>query len=483
MHHKVVYLLFSSGLILSGCSAPDDIKPHSSMATNSVLSASHNLNDEGNYKANWPEMGWWEQYGDSQLSELVVKALENSPNIQLADARLNQAQAFIMQANSALDPTLNASASYSRARLSRIEDYTMQGNRYSTSRSLGLDFNYSFDLWGGKKAQWQAAVNAEKAAEVEHQAAKIELASQVVAQYIQLSNAYALLDLANHDLERSQRIVTISKKLFTHGLTSEEKLFTAQSGEASAERVKKERALAVKKLKNALSILTGTGTDAAASISRPELATQKDVELPDNLTANLLSHRPDITAALWQVKAAVQDIKVAKTQFYPNFNLSAMAGFKSILGDAVFGSVSRSWNVTPAISLPIFTGELKANLYNKTSLYDQAVAQYNKTLLTALGEVVDSIDTLKSIKQQLVDAQRSVELAQKSYHINEKKFDAGMGSQLEVLMSEQRLLDAEAALINLTNQQKLEKVTLVRSLGGGFEDSSGSADVNNKNDK
>jgi len=475
-------LLVSS--VITGCSTPNDIYPQTKLATKNVLSQSKSLDSlSSNYQAHWPKMNWWKKYDDKQLSGLITKALKHSPSIDLADARLAQAQSYIMQANSAFEPTVNASTYYRRARLSKSEDYSFQGNKYSTLRGLGLNFSYSFDLWGGKKAQWQAAVNAEKAMEVEHQAAKLNLVSEIVKQYIQLSNAYALLDLANKDLNRAERIVDITQKLLSHGLTSEDKLYSAQSGESSAKRIEKERQLVVSKLKNALAVLSGCGVDSASEIKRPTLLQSKDVSLPNNIAANLLSHRPDITSALWRVKSADKSIKVAKTQFYPNFNLSAMAGFKSVLGDAVFGGVSRSWNVTPAFSLPIFTGALKANLSEKTAEYDQAVAQYNQTLIEALGEVANSIDTLRSIKTQLIDAELSVKLARKSYHITEKRYEAGMGSQLEVLMSEQRLLNAEAAFVNLENDQKLEKVSLIHSIGGGFEKMINHKDIDNSKTK
>ena len=195
---------------------------------------------------------------------------------------------------------------------------------------------------------------------------------------------------------------------------------------------------------------------------------QADFHLPADLPASLISHRPDITAARWRVEATSKQIDAAKTRFYPDFNLTAMAGFKSVLGDAVFADVSRSWNVTPAISLPIFTSDLKANLLSKTADYDAAVAQYNQTLITALNEVSDNVLALKSFEQQLIDAKESMELAEKSYQITEKRYQAGMGSQLEVLMAEQQLLQAESAFTALKNQQQESQIQLIKSLGGGF---------------
>jgi outer membrane protein TolC len=145
-----------------------------------------------------------------------------------------------------------------------------------------------------------------------------------------------------------------------------------------------------------------------------------------------------------------------------------MAGFKGMLGDAVFEDVSQSWNVAPAISLPIFKMGLKANLIEKTADYDAAIAHYNKTLITALSDVSDSILTLQSIEQQLVDAQQSMVLADKSYAITEQRYQAGMGSQLEVLIAELQLLQAESSFTLLKNQQQEAQVILIGALGGGF---------------
>lgn len=102
----------------------------------------------------------------------------------------------------------------SRARFSRMEDPLGEGNRYSTSRSLGLTFNYNFDLWGGKRAAWEASVNNQKAAEIDQQAARIALSTGITQTYIQLANAYALEDLAQKDFDRNQHIVEITDRLF-----------------------------------------------------------------------------------------------------------------------------------------------------------------------------------------------------------------------------------------------------------------------------
>ncbi|MEI8634758.1 TolC family protein [Vibrio sp. PP-XX7] len=199
---------------------------------------------------NWPQTNWWETFHDAQLNQFVQQAIEHSPTMQLANSRLIlRANVLVAQANSQFDPTLTATANMRRARLSRQEDYSMRGNLYSTSRGLGLNASYTFDLWGGKRAAWEAAVDAQKASEIDHQAARLTLSTDVVKNYIRLSNAYALLDLAKKDHARSTRIVEITQQLLNHGLTSEDRLYTAQSLDVTAAQVVKKRQLEIQQLK------------------------------------------------------------------------------------------------------------------------------------------------------------------------------------------------------------------------------------------
>lgn len=460
--------IFVSLSLLYGCAAPDQIKPENQLADHAILNHSNNLLSQQFSLADWPEHAWWKSFDDPQLIQLIEQALIHSPDMQLANASLTKASSYVITADSQFDPQVLANASARRARLSRSEDDSHQGNIYGTVYNLGLSASYSFDLWGGERDAWEASVNNQKAAEIDHQAAKISLSNAIVRTYVQLANAYALHDLARKDLERTQRIVSITQNLLTHGLTSKDRLYTAQSNAATAQQVIKKRALTIKQLNNALATLVGEGPDVAMHIRRPIGHIGTALKLPGNLPANLLSHRPDIVAAKWRVEATSKNIDAAKTRFYPNLNLSAAAGFKAMLGDAVFDSVSRSWNIQPALSLPIFTKGLTADLIAQTADYDAAVAQYNKALVNALGEVSDAILSIQSLEKQLSDAENSMKLADKSYQITEKRYQSGMGSQLEVLIAENQLLQAESAYTLLTNQQQQAQVLLVNALGGGF---------------
>ena len=119
--------------------------------------------------------------------------------------------------------------------------------------------------------------------------------------------------------------------------------------------------------------------------------------LQPSIPADLLGRRADIAAARWRVEAATQDVANAKTQFYPNINLVAFAGFQSIGFDKLLKSGSQQWGVGPAIRLPIFEGgRLRANLRGKSADLDAAIESYNGTVLDAVRDVADQVSPARS---------------------------------------------------------------------------------------
>ncbi|HCN44448.1 MAG TPA: multidrug RND transporter, partial [Pseudomonas sp.] len=163
-------------------------------------------------------------------------------------------------------------------------------------------------------------------------------------------------------------------------------------------------------------------------------------------------------------------IDASKTRFYPNLNLSAAAGTQALLGDAIFGAPSRFFNIAPTISLPIFDGgRLRADLDARDADYDLAVAQYNKSLVNALGEVSDSIDQLHALGEQVAAKQRAADIAQQSYDTVMQRYGSGIGNFLDVLSIEQQLLQAQRQLAELNAERIDRSILLMQALGGGFQ--------------
>jgi len=216
-------------------------------------------------------------------------------------------------------------------------------------------------------------------------------------------------------------------------------------------------------------VLLGKGPDRGSELARPAVLKPSAVAVPSVLPAELLGRRPDLIAARWRVEAAGKNIDASKTRFYPNLNLSASAGAESLLGDAMFGSASRFFNIAPTISLPIFDGgRLRADLDARDADYDLAAAQYNKTLVQALGDIGNTLSQLRETGRQIQAQQHAADIAQQSYDTGVQRYSSGIGNYLDVLSIEQQLLQAQRQLATLNAAQIDLSIQLMQALGGGY---------------
>ncbi|AZC38569.1 efflux transporter outer membrane subunit [Pseudomonas chlororaphis] len=455
---------------LAGCANYSGLTTEGVSLDAKSLKAGQSLNGVTLSPAAWPKSDWWKSLGDPQLDGLIREALHDSPDMQIASARAHQASAAAYAADAARMPTLDASGSVSRSRLARSQDPSGQGDNYSTLRSLTANFNYTFDLWGGQRDTWEAALGQARAAEIDRQAAQLTLAADVARAYSDLGQAHIVHDLADEDLKRTRQMLELSQKRLSSGIDSQYQYQQTESLEASSEASLIDAEKNLQSAKIALAVLLGKGPDRGNEIARPKVLQASAVALPSVLPAELLGRRPDLVAARWRVEAASKSIDAGKTNFYPNLNLSAAAGTQALLGDAMFGSASRFFNIAPTVSLPIFDGgRLRADLDARDADYDLAVAQYNKSLVTALGDVSDTISQLRDIGRQIAAQQHATDIAQDSYDTVVQRYGSGIGNYLDVLSIEQQLLQAQRQLATLNAQQIDLSIQLMQALGGGFQ--------------
>ncbi|OPA88872.1 multidrug RND transporter [Pseudomonas fluorescens] len=461
--------LVLAAMSLAGCANYSGLDTQGQRLDANTLQTGKSLSGVALSPAAWPAADWWKSLGDPQLDGLIREALQNSPDMQVADARAHQAQAAAYAANAARMPTLDASAGVSRSRLARDQDPRGEGDAYSTVRNISASFNYTFDLWGGQRATWEAALGQARAAEVDQQAARLTLAADVAKAYSDLGQAHIVRDLAADDLKRTRQMLDLSKRRLDSGIDSHYQYQQTESLEASSQSQLIDAEKQLQSARIALAVLLGKGPDRGNELARPNVLKPAAVAVPSVLPAELLGRRPDLIAARWRVEAASKDIAASKTRFYPNLNLSASAGAESLLGDAMFGSASRFFNIAPTVSLPIFDGgRLRADLDARDADYDLAVAQYNKTLVQALGDIGDTLSQLRETSRQIQAQQHATDIAQQSYDTVVQRYGSGIGSYLDVLSIEQQLLQAQRQLASLNAGQITLSIQLMQALGGGF---------------
>ena len=453
-------------LALAGCASSGGLHPDGTPIDPSSLKADRSLANLS--AAAWPSTDWWSGLGDPQLDALIAEALKDNPGLGVADARARAAQAEAGVAEAARKPSVNGGAAAAGAR----PPAALLGDKahFAVAKYGYVSFKWDLDLWGGKRAAWEAAVGQARAAEVDARAARIELSGNVARAYAQLGYAFTQQDLAAGELKRANQSRELTRQRVAAGIDNQIALKQGDAEVATAEQDVALAARAVDAARSSLSVLLGKGPDRGLQIARPRLLKPAELAVPSNLPLDLLGHRADLVAARWRVEAAGKDIKAAKTAFLPNISIGAMAGVISMGGGNPFSLAGRFYQFGPSLSLPIFDGgKLRANLSGKDAQYDIAVAQYNQALVGALNQVADDLSALQSLHDQLAAQQRAQTAAQQAWDLALQRYQAGIGSYLEALVVRQQLLVANTGMAALQAQQVDLSVQLIQALGGGFQ--------------
>lgn len=412
---------------------------------------------------------WWREFGDEQLNRLMVQALENNPSLRLAQARLARARATMELTGAAGQPQLNASLDATHQRFTQNGLYPppLAGSIQDTG-TLQLGASWELDFFGKNRAALDAALGSAKAAEADAQAARVLLASQVARGYFQLLRINEQLTVAQRTLTQREETLRLVRDRVNAGLDTRLELRQSEGGLPEArlqiEILQEQAALA----RHALAALAGQ-PNTELVIQLPALSAIKTIAIEPVIPADILGRRADVAAARWRVEAGVQDVANARTQFYPNVNLVAFAGFSSIGLDRLLESGSQQWGLGPAVRLPIFDGgRLRANLRGKTADLDAAIESYNATVIDAVRDVADQVASLQSITRQQTEQQDAQQAAENAYEIAVQRYQAGLGNYLHVLSAETAVLNQRRQAVDLAARALDTQVALIRALGGGF---------------
>lgn len=459
--------------LAAGCASTHGLAPVSAPRDPDTLEATASLGGlqpgTALSEAAWPENDWWTAWRDPQLDALMADALRDAPSLDAADARLRLAQAQAGLADEARRPAASGSARYSGTYLPEgLVPSGFGGGNYTGVSLISVSLAYAPDLWGGKRAQWEAAVDRAHAAELDAHQARLLLTGNIARTYVALAQAHALQTASAQELERAQASATLGRRRLQAGLDNGLDLRRAETAVAAARQQSGAAQQRIQALHNALAALAGQGPDYTQALAAPVIFTPDAAAVPAVLPSRLLARRPDIVAARWRVEATARDIDAAQAAFRPDVNLSAMAGLVSGDLGALFESGSVFGTAGPAIGLPIFQGRrLRTQLAARDADYDLAVARYDQTLLDALRETVDAVQAARALDAQILAAHQAREAAVRARDLLATRQRAGLGTRLDVLAAQQPVVQLDLQIASLQAQRLTVATDLAVALGGG----------------
>ena len=420
---------------------------------------------------------WWTEFNDPLLNSLIERAAKSNLDLYVAKARVREARAVLGATGADLWPMVDVGGAYSRNRTSEnafaVGSLAPQGggkleqNLFRT----GFDSSWEVDVFGGTRRRVEAAEAILDASVEEWRGVLVTLLGDVAKNYIELRGLQRRLAVAQANRSAQQETARLTKVRFDAGLASDLDVVQAEglARQSTAQIPALESAL--KQTAYRLDVLLGgqpgmLWQELARQASIPALPPTAHVGLP----AELLRRRPDIRRAERQLAAATAQIGAATADFYPKFSLTGAFGFQSISAADWISGGSRFWSIGPTISWPIFdAGKIRANLEIRNAQQDQALRYYEKSVLTALGEVESALVNYaneqaryRALFEAAAAHRRAVELANELYR-------HGLVSFLNVLDAERTLNASENDLAQSETNMASNLVALYKALGGGWD--------------
>ncbi|MBX7489811.1 efflux transporter outer membrane subunit [Qipengyuania sp. GH25] len=480
MRRLAAFSPFLLPLALAGCMTPPDlgVRPEPLSATELDSSRSFDASSSA-----WPADGWWRAYADPQLDALINEALQNAPTMALAAARLRKADALLGKARASSVPSLKVDGGVSLNKPSSEVGIPVSSERrgYNDYGRIGLGLSWDLDFWGKNRALLAAATSEAEAASADAASARLLISTSVATAYADLAKAKVDRDILAVSITLREKRLALVRARVQQGMDSQSELADAEAAPAAARTELAQIDETIRLLRNRLAALVGAGPDRGLQIAMPEGSVPNAFGLPENLAAELLGRRPDLTAAKLRVDAAGHRIGVARAQFYPNINLLGLLGFEALGIGNLLSAGADNGAIGPAISLPIFDGgRRKAEFRGARADYDAAVALYDETLTQALREVADVAVSIDQLAIEIDHASTAAAASERAYALALAQYKAGASNYQSVLTIEDGLLARRRVLSSLRSRAFILDVALIKSLGGGYSSVEGSTGVRQK---
>jgi multidrug efflux system outer membrane protein len=455
-------------LILAGCWAvgPDYYPP----ATPPLNDGFHAA-DSGQTTTDDPPERWWEGLHDAVLDQLIARALVGNLDLKLASANLLAARASRDIARAAQFPSLNASASYARARESAA---TLVGNPNIAEpdvnlTELGFSLAWEADLFG----RVRRAVEAGEADSGQSQALRRQIViltiAEVASTYIDLRGTQSRLAVADNNTRNQQRTFQLTETLSDAGRGTDLDVARARAQlESTVATIPPLRGqLAADK--HQLALLIGATPDALdALLDTPAPLPALPEFLPVGNPTTLLRRRPDIAAAERAVAGATARVGVATADLYPNVSFTALPGLQALQPGDLGKKGAFAYSVGPSLSLPVFDLSVYAQLRVARANEQAALASFQKSVLNALAETETALDLYaqegarrQSLRVAAEASGRAAELANTRYLFGAENFLAVLDAEAKQLAAEDQLAQSEILCAQ-------DLITIYRALGGGW---------------
>jgi NodT family efflux transporter outer membrane factor (OMF) lipoprotein len=456
--------------LLAGCAVgPDYVRP--------AVDTPANFKEAAAFAGKWTQLGntaevvpeqWWKVFKDPVLDALQDQVSIDNQNILIAEAQYRAARAALDSANAAFYPTINGNFGGTRAANALSTSTTgtqVQGSRPPANTiNLSASASWELDVWGRIRRSSEAAGARLDASAADLAAARLSAHALLAQTYIQLRSAETQLDLQRRTVTAYTRYLEFTQNRYAVGMVGMLDVSNAESQLATAKAASFALELLRAQYEHALATLVGKTPSELTINSTAVLPAQP--QTPQLVPSIWLVNRPDIVAAERRVAAANAQIGVAKAAWFPTLTLSGSYGYRNNELADLISAPQRFWSLGPALAMAIFDGGARSAAVETASAgYDQSVATYRQTVLTAFQEVEDNLAAARLVGEERQEREVASRAARRTREISVNQYAAGTSGQLEVTVALATELSAERTLIDARQRHLQAAVQLYKNTG------------------
>jgi NodT family efflux transporter outer membrane factor (OMF) lipoprotein len=415
---------------------------------------------------------WWLEYHDDTLSRLIEQALKANQSIAQAEAAYRLAQATVKANTANLFPMINAGISGTRLgigphAISTSSVFTMPGEYHVVSANASA--SWEPDLWGQIRREIESSKESAQATDAQLAGERLSIAASVATDYFALRQADVDIGFLEEQEQIDTRILDMTRASSEQKQSSSNDVLMAQDTLEQIIAYLQATQATREQYEHAIAVLTGV-PPGNFSIAPQAHYTFVTPAIPLALPSQLLERRYDVVSAERLAAAANAKIGVAEAAFFPTVTLSAQFGVQSADFAHLFSLPNRLWTLGPSLTQPIFDGGARfAALHEARATYDEYVAAYRQTVLTAFQNVEDSLSSSNHIKQQEQAYADVYQRNRQLFESEQTQFQVGIASEQNVLSQRLTLLLAQQNLLDTQALLTQSSVTLIRNLGGGWQ--------------
>ena len=477
------YVLVLTTLLAAGCAVGPDFKAPDPPATSQYVADDEKMEtaiDAGPgaltqtlQAGEKVQHDWWKLFQSPDLNSMVEQAITGNRTLESAKARLAQARESVTAARSAFYPEVSVGATASRQKLNAA-GFGLAPNFFPLPPNfnlfeVGATASYSLDIFGGtrRKVEQQEALAAFAGEQVH--AVYLTLTGNVVSAAVEVAAIRAQIDALNQILDIDKQNVELVRKARDAGAVPDSDVIVAESQLASDRTLQPVLDQQMSVARHALALLLGK---SPSEWSPPQFNLNTLVlpgELPVTLPSDLVRQRPDILAAEAQLRAASAQIGIATAQLYPSITISGSVGEAALRGADLFNPAALVWQIAAGIAQPVFDGgRRRAEQRAALAAFRASAADYQQTVLQALGQVADILKALEHDGDLLAAQQTALDMAAQSVRLQRISYSSGGTGLLSLLDAQRQYQGALLGYVRVQTQRYQDSMQLLVAMGGGW---------------